>query len=69
MLIAALMMVLFANHMDERVASGKRVIRCGGREKRNVYDREKEKDALLVNSSKEADNDINACITSDEQPI
>ena len=51
MLILALMMVLFANYMDERLADGKRVIRCDGGRRRS----EGEKEPLLVNSSKEPD--------------
>ena len=47
MLILALMMVLFANHMDERLVDGKSVIRCD-------RGRSREKEPLLVNSSKEA---------------
>ena len=52
MLILALLMVLFANHMDERMAEGKSVIRCGGTRRRETLTSE-EKEPLLVNSHKE----------------
>ena len=55
MLILALLMVLFANHMDERLAEGKSVVRCDGRGRSAVSNREKE--PLLVNSSKEPDEE------------
>ncbi len=63
MLILALLMVLFANHMDERLAEGKSVIRCdrGRRGRRGMDSREKE--PLLVNSSKEPDDDETAVET------
>ena len=61
MLILALMMVLFANHMDERLAEGKRVIRCDGGRRRALDSKEKE--PLLVNSSKEPDDEETAVET------
>ena len=61
MLILALMMVLFANHMDERLAEGKRVIRCDGWRRRGLDSKEKE--PLLVNSSKEPDDEETAVET------
>lgn len=60
MLIVALMMVLFANHMDERLSRGKRVIWCGGlRARTNVFigKRDNDRKPLLVNSAKEAGED------------
>lgn len=65
MLILALLMVLFANHMDERLAEGKRVIRCdGGREwRKGTTDGSREKEPLLVNSSKEPDDEETAVET------
>ena len=58
MLILALMMVLFANHMDERLAEGKSVIRCDGRGRRGrSMGDSREKEPLLVNSSKEPDEE------------
>ena len=56
MLILALMMVLFANHMDERLAEGKSVIHCDGRRRKGAT----EKEPLLVNSSKEPDDEETA---------
>lgn len=61
MLILALMMVLFANHMDERLAEGKRVIRCDGGRRRALDSKEKE--PLLVNSGKEPDDEETAVET------
>ena len=55
MLILALMMVLFANHMDERLTAGKSVVRCDGGRRRAAENREKE--PLLVNSNKEPDEE------------
>ena len=61
MLILALLMVLFANHMDERLADGKSVIRCDrGRGRRRGTMDGKEKEPLLVNSSKEPDDEETA---------
>lgn len=59
MLILALLMVLFANHMDERLAEGKSVIRCDGGRRRGAVGNE-EKEPLLVNSSKEPDDEETA---------
>ena len=66
MLISALMMVLFANHMDERLAEGKSVIRCGGRRGGGLS--EKEKEPLLVNSQKEKSGEEN-CSEDSETSI
>ena len=68
MLISALMMVLFANHMDERLAEGKSVIRCGGRRARGGGLSEKEKEPLLVNSQKEKSGEEN-CSEDSETSI
>lgn len=57
MLILALLMVLFANHMDERLAEGKTVIHCrNGGTDRSMAKRE-EKESLLVNTSKKPNNE------------
>ena len=56
MLILALMMVLFANYMDERLADGKKVIRCDLHRAR-MGSSDKEKEPLLVNSTKEGEEE------------
>ena len=61
MLIAALLMVLFANHMDERVAHGKRVIQCRRRQMNS-----NDKQPLLVNSTKEKEKDSD---DYDKEPV
>ena len=61
MLIAALVMVLFANHMDERLIQGKRVIQCGGHREAGMNIQtsksNKDREPLVVNATKEAEDD------------
>ena len=65
MLISALLMVLFANHMDERLAEGKSVIRCGGTRRGSGRVTEEEKEPLLVNSQKERSGEEKCSVDSE----